>query len=88
MSVAQSKDSPDLMYPHVIEVPAGKGVPFPGNNDPGESEKQSSCLSWLQTHPSVDFHLLHLPFKKEKPEKGGVLWESSLGHWVRVCGGL
>lgn len=80
MSMAQSKDSPALMDPHVNEVPAGTGVPFPGNNDSRESEKQSSRLSWLQIHPSVDFHLLHLPFKKEKPEERCVLWESSLGH--------
>lgn len=64
-------------------------VPFPGNNNPGESKKQSSCLSWLQNHPSLDFHFIQLPLKEEKLRgMCGVTWESSLSPpipHVGVC---
>lgn len=63
-------------------------VPFPGNNNPGESKKQSSCLSWLQKRPLLDFHFIHLPLKSEKPKEGRVPRESSLSPpnpHVGVC---
>lgn len=79
MSVARSKGSPPaLACLRVNEVPAGTGEPFPGNNNPGESKKQRSHLSWLQNHPSLDFHLIHLPFKNQKPKEGRVPRESPL----------
>lgn len=81
--LAKCKGSPPAPAgPCVNEVPAGPGVPFPGTNNPGESKKQSWQVSWLQNHPSLDFHYFQLPFKNEKPEEGRVPWESSLGPWV------
>lgn len=44
----------------------GPGYLFLGIIIPGESKKQSSHLSWLQNHPALDFHFIHLPFKKKK----------------------
>lgn len=85
--LAQCKGSPPAHAgPCVNEVPAGPRVPFPGTNNPGESKKQSWQVSWLQDHPSLDFHYFQLPFKNEKPEEGRVPWESSLGP--RVSGGF
>lgn len=85
MSVARCKGSrPAPVGPCANEVPAGTGVPFLGNNNPGESKKQSSHLSWLQTHPSLDFLFIHLPLKNEKPKEGCVPGESSLGPRANV----
>lgn len=64
-SRAQSKGSPPApVGPRVNEMLAGTGVPFPGNNNLGESMKQSWHLSWLQNDPSLDFHFTHLPLKR------------------------
>lgn len=52
MSVVQSKGSPPApVGPHMNAVPAGTGVPFPGNNNP-RREQETKLAFILAAKPS------------------------------------
>lgn len=68
----------------------GPGYLFLGIITQERARNKAHVLSWLQNHPSLDFHFIQLPLEKEKPKEGmcGVTWESSLSApipHVGVC---